>query len=246
MDSNECERVVKLFLLFIWMAWFTCPRMTAQSEQGVGMQSALLMLDELYGTDPFLVNGIWRAYSYGDMKGHPYLETPEFHPSILYHKQGTYSGVLINYDIVQDKVILQHRNSYDAIEDINLNNMEVDSFSIGNRIFRHLALDQEDGFYHTRSTFGSMSFVSRYSKTIRLDSFSGSGEHYFTNVSEALFFFDGTILLRVKGWYSFSEYFTKEDYKRLRKESIRDLNITNISDDQLLEILKVAATIRNH
>lgn len=221
------------------------PKLMSQTRAD-SIAGAMTMLDAAYGADPFLINGSRKEYNYQHLEGHPYFLERDYSENLLFLKNRPVSSGLINYDVLNDRVILRKENVYGAVEELLLNNLNLDSFIIANRVFHHLPAEPAGRFYYTRAAKGKNRFVNRYYKELRMDAFSSSGLHYFSDLKALLFYFDGETLVRVNGWRSLKNYFTKEEYKRLRKSEVKDINLNACSDGKLSEVLNTIAEIEKN
>ena len=178
------------------------------------------------------------------MEGHPFLFSRDFQSSGLYIQNKSFSDALINYDIFNNKIILRYKNRYGALDEIYLNSAYVDSFRMNELTFYHLPVQEVRGrFFHIRAKRDSMHFVSSYRKAIKRDSFSGTGEYYFSDVSESIYFYNGTKLFRIRRLSSLKGIISKESYRNLRKKLDKRINFKDINDEQMLSLLIKISTL---
>ena len=123
-------------------------------------------VQEAYGIDQVLVNGIFYEDSYLGQIGHPFLFENQFYKGTITIKGRTYHGVYLKYDINKQQLVLyiNHNNSIiwvipsnDFVSDFSLEGINFSKFSFqGTPRFYQVIFDSEKIkclYYWSKSKF---------------------------------------------------------------------------------------------
>ena len=141
-NRNLMKKAVILLLLSILsLNFFLNKALSAQvnyvSEKG--FHELKENFDLLNGPDYNLLNGRQYYLPYSGTS-HPYLNTDHYRPGSLLLNGEAYEGVTINYDIVDQQVILQHPGGNSGQEtNVLLNTEFIDYFKIDGLTFRKMS-----------------------------------------------------------------------------------------------------------
>ncbi len=103
-------------------------------------------VDNEYGIDQVLVNGICYEDEYLGTVGHPFLFENQFYKGTLTYREREYQGLDIKYDIYKQQVILYIRQN-NSIAWIIPPNDFISAFSLGDKLFVKHTFEGVPGFY---------------------------------------------------------------------------------------------------
>lgn len=111
-------------------------------------QDKVVLSDQKYGFDPVLFNG--KKYSFfpaSIIKGHQYLEQPDFTPGELILKGKVYRNVLLNFDIYNQLLLMKYYDDLNAACIIEISNAWLDGFTISGRRFVAITNSNKTSLY---------------------------------------------------------------------------------------------------
>lgn len=124
---------MRLTAFLFWLCWAAIPAFSQESSPG-SMRS---MADSLYGLDDLLVNGRQYLLSHPWAEGHPFFPEQDFSGGVVFVRGERFEGVKINYDAEGDRLLLDISASKPWVRHLALNDLLVDSFYLGSRVFVH-------------------------------------------------------------------------------------------------------------
>lgn len=144
-------------------------------------QNAAKDLDKVYGLDQTLCNG--KKYNYSvpsSTKGHQFLISPDFISGNVTLKGKSYEGLNLNYDIVNQKLLLQYVDEKGALKIIEISKAWLTAFHRGTKNFEYLSLEQEPHFYQVLGE-GRVRILYYWSKKLIVNDVVGSSNFVFTD-----------------------------------------------------------------
>lgn len=134
-----------------------------------------------FGLDQIWCNG--KRYSYTPatgVHGNQYLVSPEFLPGSLTINEQMYEHLIINYDILNQQVLLKYRDGIGAMNILEVPKGWVSGFQMGDKQFTIYPQGSELTVYQTIGT-GTTKILYQWSKTIKLStSMIGTPDFSFT------------------------------------------------------------------
>ena len=107
------------------------------------------LIEESYGPDQHLINGIEYINLHIRTQGHKFLDEDTYYKGRIVIDHRTYRDVLIKYDIFGQRVLLLIEHSTGGNKQIVLNNLRIVEFEINNRLFRKYTFPGKGTrFYH--------------------------------------------------------------------------------------------------
>lgn len=103
-------------------------------------------VDNEYGIDQVLVNGICYEDEYLGSVGHPFLFENQFYKGTLTYREREYHGLDIKYDIYKHQLILYIKQNNSIVWIIPPNDFIL-AFSLGDKLFVKHTFDGVPGFY---------------------------------------------------------------------------------------------------
>ena len=112
--------------------------------------------DHLNGPDYNLLNGRQFDLPYSGIS-HPYFNADRYRPGCLLLNGEVYDSATINYDIVDQQVILQSPDNSDQIIKVVLNRELIDQFKIDGLTFRLMSLPETGSPFFQAVSSGDIS-----------------------------------------------------------------------------------------
>jgi len=105
-----------------------------------GKDSLSWYIDMKYGLDQELFNGLQYYKKYVNYKGDPFYPEGKFYKGSVTLKGITYDDVQLKYNCYTQQLILGYTDFKEQYNQLIINNIQVDSFSLGNYRFKNIAL----------------------------------------------------------------------------------------------------------
>jgi hypothetical protein len=187
----------------------------------ISAQQSDIGVDDVYGYDPTLYNG--RHYTFflpSNTGGNQYLSGPEFETGSATIRNVTYNGLALNYDIYNQELILQYKDNLGATSLIIISDAWLETFSFKGLNFELIPLqDTLKRIFQVLGT-GPDRILYYWKKTLNLDSFQGSKNHFFSTPKKEMNVYSGNQILRY--WNNKIFYSLFEPDKRIAiKEYLR-------------------------
>jgi hypothetical protein len=145
-------------------------------------QQQFNIIDSLYGADPLLVNG--RYYSFfppPNTANNQYLEDTQFQTGSLTLRGKTWSGLMLNYDIYNQQLIMSFRNKTGANNLIVISDAWLEKFSIRGMTFEIVSLQDSVKSIVQIIGSGPVRIGYLWRKDITPDSFHGARYYSFSS-----------------------------------------------------------------
>jgi len=143
-------------------------------------QDTAAVLDRVYGLDQTLCNG--KKYLYAPppgTRGHQYLLTSFYTPGSVTIKGKCYQDVMLNYDILNQQLLLQYANDVNPFNVIEVSKAWLSGFSLGRLNFELLIFGKDTCFYQVLGA-GQVKILYFWRKILNLDLVIGSYVFNFT------------------------------------------------------------------
>jgi hypothetical protein len=145
-------------------------------------QNAVVNADNVYDSDPLLYNG--KKYSYFvplTTGGHQFFSDPQFETGSVTIRGVKYTGLLLNYDIYNQQLVLQYVNTLGAKNQIVLSEAWLESFSLKEIDF--VQIRTQDSLKQIYQVIGKGQYrlLYKWKKELVMDGFVGSLNHTFTS-----------------------------------------------------------------
>ena len=150
-------------------------------------QDSFQLFDRVYGMDPLLFNG--KKYSYflpRGTGGNQFLFSTEFlKGDIVIRGKGVY-GVDLNYDIYNQKLLLQYLDENGASQIIEISWVWLDRFSLGTKEFKYFFFDGEARMYQIMGE-GPYHVLFSWRKNLKLTNSVGNSFYAFSGPVKTMF-----------------------------------------------------------
>ncbi len=111
-------------------------------------QDTMSFSDHKYGLDPVVFNGEkYSFYPGAGIKGHQFLEQPDFVPGEVVIKGKVYGNILLNFDVYNQLLLMKYYDEFNAVCVIEVSKAWIEGFTIGDRRFIPLSNSNTTSFY---------------------------------------------------------------------------------------------------
>jgi hypothetical protein len=178
------------------------------------------MVNHAVGPDHHLINGYLFHNYYSNSLGHPYFYLDGFIPGSVTLEGTTYDGVMINYDIHKQQVVVEYENMSGGMNQLIMVNDHVDEFRIGPFHFIKTGpgwKDQSPAGFHQVITTEHFSCHVFWEKQHYTTSGSTSLVEQFTEPHRTYYARVGETLGKFRNRRSFAALFPEEDQRKIRR-----------------------------
>jgi hypothetical protein len=143
-------------------------------------QDVVQVLDRVYGLDQTLCNG--KKYTYLPPQGtkrNQYLLSRNYIGGSVTLKGKIYQDLTLNYDIVNQQLLLKYEDEQGAMTIIEVSKAWLDSFSLGTMNFEFLNLEKDPRFFQVLGK-GPLRILYFWRKELKLESTMGTYKYIFT------------------------------------------------------------------
>ncbi len=198
-----------------------------------------------YGFDQELVNGIFYEDFYRDAIGHPFLSENQFYKGTLAFRNKEYEGIEMKYDIYEQELViyytLQNSNTW-----IILPNDFISAFSFEGKIFGKYSFEgKESRFYQVISDSDNLKCFYFWYKE-RFNSFHKRGfmSYEFSDSKKKSYLFIGNTLREYSDNRSFIRLFPGQYHNRI-KEYFKQhhIKVTKCEDERIQGLLNYCREI---
>jgi hypothetical protein len=241
------HNIMKYFLTFSFIL-LSCHFSLFAQQQSLDVRTDFNKLyksvDEEYGFDQVLVNGVCYEDKYWKKIGHQFLMEDRLYNGSLVYKDKIYKGVDMKYDIFDQQLIIYANNNNSAIWIVPPIDF-ISSFSFGNKSFSKYNFGGVTKYYQVVFDKEKLQCLYYWFKEKReSNKLNYSGYNEFTDSEKENFLsLDGS-LFRYKNNKSFINIFPV-NIKGLVKEYLSNnhINVTNSSDEKMKELLTYCSSL---
>ena len=189
--------------------------------------------------DGRLYNG--KFYDYfppANFSGNQYLVSPKFSSGIAYLQGNKYDNLSLNYDILNQELLLAFETTEGAKRVISISLAYVDSFLFQNKRFVINQLDSANQQIEEKVQLLNLKFYIYYYKKLELQSALGEINYYYSNVFRKTYFVLSGERVEVNSNKSFYKLFDKEMSVKVKQYLNKNkFKIKKMSDIELLGLL---------
>jgi hypothetical protein len=178
---------------------------------GAVAQQANNITDPVYGTDPLLINGKYYTFFLpSNTDGNQYFTDPRFDTGSVTIRGVTYTGLLLNYDIYNQHLILNYKNNIGAHNLITLSDAWLEKFNFRGFDFELISIqDSLKRIFQVLGT-GQNRILYYWTKALSLDGFHGAINHTFSRAKREMNILIGTQIFKYLNNKSFCSAFEPE------------------------------------
>ena len=206
---------------------------------GVAAQQTSIVTDQVYGSDPLLING--KCYTFFpplSTGGNQFFADTRFEAGSATIRGVTYTDLLLNYDIYNQQLILNYKSSTGAANPIIVSDAWLEKFSFKGINFEMISIkDTLKQMFQVLGT-GSNRILYYWKKDLELDSFYGAKNHTFSFAKKEMNILSGNRIF--KYWNNKSFYSIFDTEKRIAvKEYLHkhNINVKKAIDQTMTELI---------
>lgn len=232
------------------------------AQSNSGQNNFIDCLNKYYGQDDLLVNGFEYTITDPKIKNHPFYFTNKFEKGKVFIRGKVYSDVRINYNLVNDELILFLPPTEKSItinsKKVVLNSQLIDSFYI---VGNHFPLGKNDLFsifVNLRLLDNSQhGYVKKICRGVNLSVYEKFSKRYhkvftdlnpfgvFSNSSKELFIYKGNDLFYVKSKKGLLKVFNKNRKKIKRFLKKNRIKFKKMNERDLITLFTFIEKIEN-
>jgi hypothetical protein len=229
------KRVICVFLLTFLIS----------VSETVQCQQATLKYDKAYGLNQTLCNG--KKYNYflpPGTKGHQYLLSPDYFTGTVTLKGKCFWDVALNYDILNQQLLLQYEVEPGAWNIIEVSKAWLSGFSLGNRNFELLDLQQAPCFYQVLGE-GPVRILYYWRKNLKLEVAIGSSDYIFSPPIRDSYVLINGQLRQYRSKRSLISIFGPDHRQEIKNYLRRNkIKVNKSSDQKMAELINFIGNIR--
>jgi hypothetical protein len=192
-----------------------------------------------YGIDPDLLNG--RRYSSNlshNIQGHPYFFDPVYEPGSLMIRGNVYDGVLLNYDIYNQELVLRYQKPNNSFDFIALSKAWLDGFHLQGRKFVLLGIGEGKKEYFQVIGQDSLEILYYWEKELILSKEPGNTHYSLSEPSRTMYLYRNGEFYLFRNNREYVNFFgptQKEQMKNYIREN--RINVRKAPDELMLKLL---------
>lgn len=233
------KAIARLIPLLLCGLLFCALSLHAQKAVNSSGEDFAAMVENSYGQDQELVNGMQYYNKHSRSLGHPYLLGDNVQQGLLSIRGVIYDKVWLRYDVHAQHVEVAYQTINGADNQVILVGDRVDRFSIGNHEFRRMSLlGEAEQFYQVLGTEGLFCYISWEKKLVPVSGNSLFIEEFTAAKRSYLLELDGVItpFQNKKGFVNlFPEDRQKEVKRLIRTNHVQLRSATPEEIDLLLQ-----------
>ena len=240
----------RLFLKCILICLITllfAPFYAQESDQSIrDFQSIRDHYARFYSADYNLLNGR-KYYLLFSAVSHPFFGSDQFRRGTLLINGVRYEGVIINYDIYQQQVILQYISHSGQAEHLALADENIEKFILDGKIFSRMSFPETGSGFFQVVTSGGISCLLAWEKKLVYTPGSSTTLFNFTSQKRSTYLLmDGRVHpFRYRS--SFTRIFDEPLRKDIRRYCRREqIYLNQASDTELGKLVRYCNSLSNN
>ncbi len=226
------------YILLICLLALPVANLKAQDsdQTATGILQLKDYFDRSLGEDYNLRNGKKYTRFYINPVGHPFFNSDQFRKGSLLINGVRYEDVLINYDIYNQQVILQHTVHAGWIEQLILTVEFVDEFTLDGKLFRRMSFPETGTRFFQIVSTGELPCFLYWKKNMVLTTAPLST--HFTSQSGKIYLLVSGRLNSIRTTSSFINIFGKQFRGEIKRYKRRHrINLRKVSDESLRQLI---------
>jgi len=201
----------------------------------------IAQVNNVYGVNDELVNGIVYPIPDSKIKGNPFL-LDAWAPTALYINNNTFHNFYVNYDLIIDNIVLKIELANGIERLIDLNKFQIDSFRLANGFFINslvLNKDKPSPTFLERIYKGDYSLYMKYEKVFIRKYNNTSPFGKYSSVRKDIYLFYNNELYNVTRKSTFLSHFEKSKQSDIKKFMKRNhIRYRKALKSDLMELMK--------
>ncbi|MBN2349219.1 MAG: hypothetical protein JXJ22_10295 [Bacteroidales bacterium] len=213
------------------------PQLNAQYIDPVSLQNLKINFEYAYGLDQDLINGFRYRDRYPDADGHPFFGINQFSEGKVIINGKEYRNLLLKYDIVEQDIILQYKNSVNGIEQIQLNTEKIPAFELNGKLFRQYEFPVTGRNYFQQITNGKIQCLYLWEKELNISGSANRGYYNYSKQRKRSFLIIEDVLYEYNGLRSFVNLFPSNHQEIRRAVKGLNIKIKKASDNNMVTLI---------
>lgn len=182
----------------------------------ISAQEAVVNVENVNDSDPLLYNGKKYTFFFPlSTGGHQFLSDQQFETGAVTIRGVTYTGLLLNYDIYNQQLVLQYVNDLGARNQIVLSDAWLESFSINEKDFELIRTSDSLKQIYQVIGNGQYRILYKWKKELVMDGFVGATNHTFTAPRKEMNLWSDTRIFRYTNNKTFYSLFVPGKKERI-------------------------------
>ncbi|MFC2098349.1 hypothetical protein ACFLSP_01255 [Bacteroidota bacterium] len=228
-------RNICLLITFFFFINVSLLKAQQPDEQSVAKLEA--HLNELYGPDQFLVNGVRYYNTHISMDGHKFYGEDEFTRGKLVLEDNQYHDVFLKYNLLDQQLILQHFFNKQVYYEIILSNSRISEFELDGKIFRKCYFPSTDTRFFQVLGDGDLACYYHWTKMLVTTYTESYRQGEFSNQKRKSYLLWQSKLYEFKGARSFARIFAQDQSQVLRYIRNNRIRIKKATDAEMKELI---------
>jgi hypothetical protein len=194
---------------------------------------------DIYGLDPLLYNG--RIYSFRlspETIGHPFLQSQNYQSGSVVISHEKYEGLLLNYDIYNQELILKYKDMHGADNAIKISKAWLRKFCLDNKEFVLMKSEGGDKKFFQVIGCDSLRVLYYWKKEMSLSKEVGKTNYQFSKALKTMYLSRNNEFYRFRNNKSFVAYFDPDKRDAVKKYlSARRINVKKAADEKILDLI---------
>ena len=199
------------------------------------------------GLDNDLCNGKYYSHYYSkSVDGNQFLVNTDFTYATVWKKNSVFDSVLLNYDVLNNEVVIESKTKLGAIKIISLSLFELDSFMLNDRVFVVDIDNSSNRIIYQKIYYNQLEIRKYISKELLLLTKLDNVKHSFSGIKRDVYFYDSVALFKVSTKRQFVKAIDKNRKKDIKKYfKGKSYKYSNMSDLEYLELLIFINTLKD-
>jgi hypothetical protein len=231
----------RFFVVWLIMPWLSIAGFAQQQKLYYipGYAELYESVQQKYGLDQELINGIFFEYPYWKALGHPFLGENQFCSGTLVYRQKRYENIRMKYDIYEQDLLINYHFD-DKQMNILLVKEFISEFSFNDKIFKYFALQgMLPGFYQVISEDSDIKCLYYWFKERRESYHNRTYSSYeFSGSSRKNYLLIGDKPVPYKNNRTFIHSFNADVQEEIRKfMKLKKIKVKKCNDSSMLRLM---------
>lgn len=197
-----------------------------------------IVSDSIYGLNATLVNGITYQYPYYNVGGHPFFLENKFSSETLQVNGKTFENVRLKLDILNNKLLLEYKNSVGATKQIELRDSLIQSFTYRHTFFSKHDVPKKGKKFVQKINEGKITCFYYWTKEMKVSNDSGAGGYVINRARRTKYVKYNGITSQYNSKRSFFKIFPKHQKSQI-KDFIKSKKIKwrKVGDEDMMAVM---------
>lgn len=201
-------------------------------------------IDDIYGFDPLLYNGKYYTFhTSAGTGGHQYFSQREFQSGSVRLRGIVYSGLNLNYDVYNQKLIFKYNIASGGVNEIIMSDAWLEAFTLQESNFEIITLRDSTKKIYQVIGDGPVRILYYWKKNLELNTFHGSKNFLFTSMRE-MNLLNGDMIMPYHNNRSFYSLFGPEKINLIRSYLRKNrINVKKSGDQEMARVIAYCSSL---